>query len=45
MNDVQVCFHNISKDLKPKPEHNCQTGKEQALSALLSWHLNSDQEW
>ena len=30
MNVLTVCFHYISKDLKPKPDHNCQTGCEQA---------------
>jgi len=42
MNVVTVCFHNISKDLKHKPDDNCQTGREQTLSALLLWQLNSD---
>ena len=28
MNVVTVCFYNISKYLKPKPDDNCQTGRE-----------------
>jgi len=35
MNVVTLCFHNIYKDLKPKPDDNCQTGREQHVSALL----------
>jgi len=29
MNVITMCFRNISKDLKPKPDDNCQTGREQ----------------
>jgi len=30
MNVIKVCFRNVSKDLKPKPNDNCQTGRKQA---------------
>jgi len=30
MNVIRVWFRNISKDVKPKPDDNCQTGREQA---------------
>ena len=30
MNVITVCFRNISKNLNPKPDDNCQTGREQA---------------
>ena len=36
MNVVTARFHTISKDLKLKPDDNCQAGREQALSAELS---------
>jgi len=32
---VTVCFHNISKDLNPKPDDNCQTGREQARISFI----------
>jgi len=35
MSVVTVCFHNISKDLKPKPDDNCQTGREQARIGFI----------
>jgi len=35
MSVVTVCFHNISKDLKPKPDDNCQTGREQARISFI----------
>jgi len=35
MNVVTVCFHNISKNLKPKPDDNCQTGREQARISFI----------
>jgi len=30
INIITVCFRDISKDLEPKPNDNCQTGSEQA---------------
>jgi len=35
MNVITVCFRNISKDLKPKPDNNCQTGREQAHISFI----------
>jgi len=35
MNVVTVRFHNISNDLKPKPDDNCQTEREQACISLI----------
>ena len=35
MNVLTVYFHNISKDLKPKPDDNCQTGMEQARISFI----------
>jgi hypothetical protein len=35
MNVITVCFLNISKDLKPKPDYNYQTGKEQARISFI----------
>jgi len=35
MKVVTVCFHNISKDLKPKPDDKCQTGREQARIGFI----------
>ena len=35
MNVVTECFHNISKDLKPKPDDNCLAGGEQARISFI----------
>ena len=35
MNVITVCFLNISKELKPKPDYNFQTGKEQARISFI----------
>ena len=35
MNVVTVCLHIISKDLKPKPDDNSQTGREQARISFI----------
>jgi len=32
---VTVCFRSISKDLKPKPDSSCQTGRE--LARIVFW--------
>ena len=35
MNVLTVCFHYISKILTPKPEHNCQAGRDQARISFI----------